>query len=130
MGGKQGRGGREGDWKEMSEDGERGDEGRWGGKKNMQADGAATLKRDDVSEVGHRGKRTFMRRFAKATSLNPTEYIQQARVDQARGILELTTRPLGQVAWGVGYKDTSAFSQIFQRISGVSASEYRHQFGV
>lgn len=67
--------------------------------------------------------------FAKATSLMPTEYIQQARVAKARGILELTNRPLDQVAWEVGYKDPSAFSKIFQRVSGISASKYRQQFG-
>ncbi|MEO0542194.1 MAG: GlxA family transcriptional regulator [Pseudomonadota bacterium] len=97
---------------------------------HIHADLATSLNLDDLSEIAHLGKRTFMRRFAKATSLNPTEYIQQARVAKARSILELTTRPLDQVAWEVGYKDPSAFSKIFQRISSVSASEYRHQFGV
>lgn len=97
---------------------------------HIHADLTASLNVGDLSDVAHLGKRTFMRRFAKATSLNPTEYIQQARVAKARGVLELTTRPLDQVAWEVGYKDPSAFSKIFQRISGVSASDYRHQFGV
>jgi transcriptional regulator GlxA family with amidase domain len=97
---------------------------------HIHADLTVSLNLNDLSDLARLGKRTFMRRFAKATSLNPTEYIQQARVAKARGILELTNRPLDQVAWEVGYKDPSAFSKIFQRISGVSASEYRHQFGV
>lgn len=97
---------------------------------HIHADLNASLTLNDLSELAHLGRRTFMRRFAKATSLNPTEYIQQARVAKARGILELTNRPLDQIAWEVGYKDPSAFSKIFRRISGVSASDYRHQFGV
>lgn len=97
---------------------------------HIQADLTASLNLADLSDLASLGKRTFIRRFAKATSLNPTEYIQQARVAKARGILELTNRPLDQVAREVGYKDPSAFSKIFQRISGVSASEYRYQFGV
>ncbi|TQS70695.1 GlxA family transcriptional regulator [Rhodobacteraceae bacterium] len=97
---------------------------------HIHADLTASLNLDDLSDLAHLGKRTFMRRFAKATALTPTEYIQRARVAKARGILELTNRPLDQVAWEVGYKDPSAFSKIFQRISGISASEYRHQFGV
>ena len=97
---------------------------------HIHADLTASLNLDDLSDLAHLGKRTFLRRFAKATSLKPTEYIQQARVAKARGLLELTNRPLDQVAWEVGYKDPSAFSKIFQRISGISASEYRHQFGV
>lgn len=97
---------------------------------HIHADLTASLTVGGLSDLAHLGQRTFLRRFAKATSLNPTEYIQQARVAKARGLLELTNRPLDQVAWEVGYKNPSAFSKIFQRISGVTASEYRHQFGV
>ena len=96
---------------------------------HIHADLTASLNLNELADLAHLGKRTFMRRFAKTTSLNPTGYIQQARVAKARGILELTNRPLDQIAWEVGYKDPSAFSKIFQRISGVSASEYRQQFG-
>ena len=97
---------------------------------HIHADLAASLNLNDLAEVACLGKRTFMRRFSKVTSLNPTEYIQQARVAKARSTLELTNRPLDQIAWEVGYKDPSAFSKIFQRISGLTASEYRQQFGV
>lgn len=97
---------------------------------HIHADLTAPLNLGDLAEIANLGKRTFMRRFAKATSLNPTDYIQQARVAKARGILELTNRPLDQIAWEVGYKDPSAFSKLFQRVSGLTASEYRHQFGV
>lgn len=97
---------------------------------HIHTDLTASLNLGDLADLACLGKRTFMRRFARATSLNPTEYIQQTRVAKARGILELTNRPMDQIAWEVGYKDPSAFSKIFQRISGVSASEYRQQFGV
>ena len=108
---------------------EHGDEAFLRVQHHIHAHLTASLNLDDLSDVAHLGKRTFMRRFSKATSLNPTEYIQQARVAKARGILELTSRPLDQIAWEVGYKDPSAFSKIFQRVSGVSVSEYRQQFG-
>ncbi|MEO1776290.1 MAG: GlxA family transcriptional regulator [Pseudomonadota bacterium] len=88
------------------------------------------LKLDDLSEIAGLGLRTFMRRFAKATTLNPNLYVQQARIAKARSILELTDRPLDQVSWEVGYKDPSAFSKTFQKLSGISASEYRKRFGM
>ena len=96
---------------------------------HIHANLTASLIVDDLAGLAQLGNRTFMRRFAKATAFNPTEYIQQARVAKARGILELTNRPMDQIAWEVGYKDPSGFSKIFQRISGVSASKYRQQFG-
>ena len=96
---------------------------------HIHANLTAPLKLDDLSERAGLGLRTFMRRFAKATTLNPNLYVQQARIAKARSILELTDRPLDQVAWEVGYKDPSAFSKTFQRLSGLSASEYRKNFG-
>lgn len=96
----------------------------------IHADLSAALPLADLAQIAGLGLRTFMRRFAKATTFNPTEYIQQSRVAKARGILELTNRALDQIAWEVGYKDPSAFSKIFQRVSGVSATEYRSKFGV
>ncbi|MEM9228683.1 MAG: GlxA family transcriptional regulator [Pseudomonadota bacterium] len=97
---------------------------------HIHADLKATLKLDDLSEIAGLGSRTFIRRFAKATKLNPNLYVQQARISKARSILELTDHPLDQISWDVGYKDPSAFSKTFQRLSGMSASEYRKNFGV
>lgn len=97
---------------------------------HIHADLKVALKLDDLSEIAGLGMRTFMRRFAKATTLNPNLYVQQARIAKARGILELTDHPLDQVSWEVGYKDPSAFGKTFQRLSGMTVSEYRKNFGV
>lgn len=97
---------------------------------HIQEDLTAPLHHKELARIAKLERRTFIRRFSKATSLNPTEYIQQVRVAKARGILELTNRSLDQVAWEVGYKDASAFSKIFQRLSGLPVTEYRRQFGI
>src|SRR5690606_1404305 len=47
-------------------------------------------------------ERTFLRRFKAATGLRPTEYVQQIRVAKAREALELTRRPVEQIAWEIG----------------------------
>ncbi|MBV6632694.1 MAG: GlxA family transcriptional regulator [Alphaproteobacteria bacterium] len=96
---------------------------------HIHADLQVPLKSDALSEIAGLGLRTFMRRFAKATTLNPNLYVQQARIAKARSILELTDHPVDQISWEVGYKDPSAFSKTFQRLSGMSASEYRKNFG-
>lgn len=96
---------------------------------HIHAKVADTLPLERLAEIAGLGLRTFMRHFAKATSYRPTEYIQQARMAKARGLLELTTQPIDQIAWEVGYKDASSFSKVFQRIVSLSASEYRQRFG-
>ncbi|MBC8130118.1 MAG: GlxA family transcriptional regulator [Rhizobiaceae bacterium] len=75
-------------------------------------------------------ERTFMRRFAKATGLRPTNYLQQVRVMKARDALEMTNRPIDQIAWSIGYSDATAFRKIFRRTTGVLPAQYRQKFGV
>lgn len=74
--------------------------------------------------------RTFLRRFQKATGHNPTEYLQQIRVMKARDALELSNLSVDQIAWSVGYSDTTAFRKIFQKLTGVAPKLYRQRFGV
>ncbi len=75
-------------------------------------------------------ERTFLRRFRKATGLRPTEYAQQIRIAKAREALELSRRPVAQIAWEVGYGDAAAFRKLFLRVTGLSPAEYRNRFGV
>jgi transcriptional regulator GlxA family with amidase domain len=84
----------------------------------------------DMSEQARLEQRTFMRRFRKATGLNPTEYCQRLRIGRARELLELTGRTVEQVAWEVGYKDAASFRKVFQRVMGLKPGDYRRRFGI
>jgi len=75
-------------------------------------------------------ERTFLRRFRKATGLNPTDYCQRLRVGKAREMLELTHRTIDQVAWDVGYEDASSFRKVFHKVVGLKPGDYRKRFAV
>lgn len=75
-------------------------------------------------------ERTFIRRFKKATTLNPTEYCQQLRVGKAREMLEFTNKNIEEISWKVGYEDSSAFRKVFHKIIGLTPGEYRSKFSV
>ena len=75
-------------------------------------------------------ERTLQRRFAQATGLPVSRYVQELRIEKARGYLERTAMPVSDICWAVGYTDASAFSRLFRSICGVSASEYRRRFAV
>ena len=83
-----------------------------------------------MSGVSGLSERTFLRRFQKATALNPTAYLQQLRVGKARELLEFSSMPFSQVAWQVGYEDPAAFRKIFQRVMGLTPGDYRRRFSV
>lgn len=83
-----------------------------------------------MAEVGGLEERTFLRRFRKATGLNPAEYCQQVRVGKAREMLEYTRRTINEISFAVGYEDSSSFRKVFQKVMGLSPSDYRRRFAV
>lgn len=83
-----------------------------------------------LADMAGMAERTFLRRFTKAAGIKPTEYLQQVRIMKARESLELTTQPIEQIAWQVGYQDPSAFRKTFQKFTGITPAAYRERFGV
>lgn len=83
-----------------------------------------------MAEVCGLQTRTLLRRFKRATGLNPTEYSQRLRVGKAREMPEFTNRPISQVALAIGYEDYGSFKRVFQKIVGLAPSDYRRRFAV
>ena len=84
-----------------------------------------------VAEMANRAlmsQRTFLRRFQKASGLNPTRYLQFLRVGRAREYLERSSLSFNEVAWRVGYEDVGSFRKVFQKLMGLSPGEYRRRF--
>lgn len=72
-------------------------------------------------------KRSFIRRFKKATNNTPLEYIQRVRVEAAKKLLEQNT-PVTDVIPQVGYTDNKAFRTVFKKYSGLSPAVYRNKY--
>ncbi|QUX97031.1 AraC family transcriptional regulator [Marinomonas sp. CT5] len=72
--------------------------------------------------------RTFLRRFAKCTGLNPNEYLQRIRIQVACDTLEQTTLPFESIALQVGYEDVGSCRKAFQKIMGLTPSAFRQRF--
>jgi len=73
-------------------------------------------------------KRTFDRRFRRATGLSPLEYVQALRVEDAKHRLESTHTPVDEIAAAVGYEDTRYFRRLFRRLTGMQPGAYRRKF--
>jgi len=96
----------------------------------VHANGGKDLTVKTLADMARLEERTFLRRFRKATGLRPTEYAQQIRIAKAREALELSRRPIEQIAWDVGYGDPAAFRKLFQRVTGLAPTDYRRRFGI
>ena len=65
-------------------------------------------------------KRSLMCRFAKATGMQPLDYIHALRLEEAKQLLETTDLPVEAIANEVGYEDTSFFGQLLRRKSEIT----------
>jgi transcriptional regulator GlxA family with amidase domain len=70
----------------------------------------------------------MLRRFGEETGGTPLEYLQAARVAQARHLLESTNKTVADIASDVGYADPSTFSGVFARHVGRRPRAYRDAF--
>jgi len=75
-------------------------------------------------------ERTLSRRFAAATGRGPRAYLQHARIQHARRLLETTGDPIDQVRRRAGYDDPAAFRRVFKQATGLSPSGYRDAYGL
>jgi transcriptional regulator GlxA family with amidase domain len=74
------------------------------------------------------GRRTFDRRFIKATGNTPVEYSQRVKIESAKKAFETSRRTINEVMYEVGYSDVKAFRELFRRITGMSPLEYRAKY--
>ena len=73
-------------------------------------------------------RRTFERRFKKATGHTPVFYLQRSRVEAAKQMLETGHRSFDEIAYKVGYEDSSFFRKVFVKHTGLRPSEYKAKF--
>ncbi|MCD6065763.1 MAG: transcriptional regulator, AraC family [Bacteroidetes bacterium] len=88
-------------------------------------------RRITVEELSDRfgiARRTFERRFKKATSNTLIEYIQRVKIESAKKQLESGRKTVNEVMYDVGYTDTKAFRDVFKKLTGLSPIDYRNKY--
>ena len=83
---------------------------------------------DDLADLVAVGRRSFERRFRKATHHSVVDYIQRVKVEAAKRSFESTRRNITEVMFDVGYTDTKAFRELFKKITGLTPVEYRNKY--
>jgi transcriptional regulator GlxA family with amidase domain len=85
---------------------------------------AKPLKVDDLAEKANMSLRTFHRKFTRVTGLTPSKYIDIARMEQARQLLE-TGMPPKVVGPQVGFSSLSGFRASYRNRFGISPNMQR-----
>jgi transcriptional regulator GlxA family with amidase domain len=80
-----------------------------------------------AKEVGM-SKRKLARHFVQETGVTPHEFVERARIDAARMLLEGSDRPLKAVAHDCGFGTADRMRVVFNARLGVSPAQYRASF--
>lgn len=72
--------------------------------------------------------RNFSRLFKQDTGMTPADFVECARIDMARRLLEDTDGPLKRIAAHSGFGNPNGLRRAFQRRLGVTPGDYRDRF--
>lgn len=82
-----------------------------------------------LAGVANMSERSFARVFGREAEVTPAEFVESARLDAARVMLESSDLPLKTVAFRCGFHDAHRMRAVFLRRLGVTPQQYRVSFG-
>jgi transcriptional regulator GlxA family with amidase domain len=74
-------------------------------------------------------ERTFARAFRREVGTTPAKFVEAARVDRAKALLETSDWPLARIAERAGFGSADALRRAFLKCVGASPGAYRERFG-
>ncbi len=80
---------------------------------------------EQLSKIACMGQTKLKKSFKIIYGCTITEFIQQARMEQAESLLSHTDLSIAQIARTIGYSNASRFAELFKRNVGVLPFEYR-----
>lgn len=83
---------------------------------------------EKLAEMFALSRRNFIRRFKKATSNTPIEYIQRVKIEAAKKSLEASGDTINEVMYDIGYNDGKAFRNTFRKYTGLTPAEYKSRY--
>ncbi|MFP3566891.1 GlxA family transcriptional regulator [Paraburkholderia sp. SIMBA_030] len=81
-----------------------------------------------LADVAGMSARNFARVFVQETNVTPHEFVERARVDAARKLLESSGAALKTIAYDCGFGTADRMRIVFTRRIGVTPMQYRERF--
>ncbi|MFG6448940.1 GlxA family transcriptional regulator [Roseateles sp. BYS180W] len=82
----------------------------------------------DLASRAAMSERNFRRVFQRETGTSPLQFVENARLEVARRLLEEGNLPLKSVAGRVGFGSEQSLRKLFVKHLGVAPHEYRERF--
>ena len=90
---------------------------------------AADLSVEALAAQAAMSPRNFARVFQRETGMTPARFVERARLQQARALLETSTKDLETIAAACGYGSADVLARAMLRRLNANPSDYRRRFG-
>jgi transcriptional regulator GlxA family with amidase domain len=97
-------------------------------QEHVLANLGADLSVPALCKLAAMSERNFARVFRAATGVTPAAFVESARIDEARRLVEASDVPMKKLADTLGYANVDGFRRAFARRLGVSPNDYRRRF--
>lgn len=82
---------------------------------------------DFLSNLTYMNKFHLVHTFTKHIGLSPINYAINKRIQEAKNLLRTTSHSIRDIASIVGFSNSSYFSQMFKKITGITPKNYRNE---
>jgi AraC family transcriptional regulator len=86
---------------------------------------AEPMRLKELADAANMSEFHFLRAFKRLTGLAPHQYITSRRMERAQLLLNTSELPIAEVAWLVGFSNTSHFTVQFRKHSGTTPANWR-----
>ena len=87
-----------------------------------------SLRVDDIAIAVSFSAQHLSRIFREEMGMTISEYITQARIEEAKLMLRTTSFNISQIAERLNYYDSTYFSKVFRKYTGLSPLAYKSEF--
>jgi len=82
---------------------------------------------DHLSDISYMNKYNLVHTFTKQIGTSPIAYVINKRIEESKNLLSTTNYSIRDISLIVGFSNSSYFSQIFKKETGLSPKSYRTQ---
>ena len=83
------------------------------------------VKLDDIAHAANVSVGECCRCFREMVGVTPNRYLAEYRIERSRELLSEATLSVTEVAYAVGFNDSSYFIQFFRKCTGMTPGEYQ-----
>lgn len=94
----------------------------------ISADPTGDLSLPALADRAGMSLRTFSRVFQKSAGVSPAAFVEVARIDRAKALLEASDWPLARVAERAGFGSLDGLHRAFQKRLNITPGDYRERF--